>query len=360
VVSSVELSEGEPLRNLASNLGICAALVMCAVSGAMNYLFMASLGKTPLEGHVLGAASAAADVLKALLPFFIAWSWAAKRFVVTVSGALAFLFFAGFSLLSAIGFAADNRGTLVDGRESISQAYKRVQLSLGETEEHRSALPAHRPAAVVTEEIGAHRQNRRWNATKECTNATEAESRAFCAEYFRLRGELAAAQEAARLSDQFATLQSESAKLRADGAGLDNDPQVSLLSRITGQKPEPVRLALTIAVALLVEIGASLGLFLASGHRVRSAPTAPPATKPTGCVEEFCLEALVAAPRSMLPIDDLESAYEAWCASKGLAALEGCNFRREFAAIADAIGLASGSSGYGGIALAANSHKIAA
>lgn len=346
------------MRSTLSLIGIAAALVMCAVSGAMNYLFMASLGKTPLEGQVLGAASAAADVLKALLPFFIAWSWAAKRRVAAVSGTLAFLFFAGFSLLSAIGFAADNRGTLVDGREGISQAYTRVQRSLGEAETRRNALPTHRPATVVTEEIGAHRQNRRWNATKECANATEGESRAFCAEYFRLRAELAAAQESERLSGQIATLQAESATLRENGAGQDSDPQTSLLSHITGQKPEPVRLALTIAVALLVEIGASLGLFLASGHRVRQPqasahePQAKSDAQSTGTVEDFCLEALVSAPRRAMTMDQLLAGYQGWCARQGLASLDDAAFAAAFAEIAGAIGLARDDGTYKGIALA--------
>ena len=328
----------------------------------MNWLFLSSLGKSPLEGHVLGAASAAADVLKALLPFFIAWSWAAGRVVASVSGTLAFLFFAGFSLLSAIGFAADNRGTLVDGREGISLAYSRVQASLANAEARHSALPAHRPAAVIGEELSAHRQNRRWNTTKECANATESDSRAFCAEYFRLRAELAAANESDDLAEQIASLQAESAKLRQDGAGQDSDPQVSLLSRITGQKPEPVRLALIIAVALLVEIGASLGLFLASGNRVRTVSPAPslPAAKPAGCVEEFCLEALSASPRSMLAMDDIHRAYAAWCASKDVAALDAATFRATFAAIADAIGLAPDGSGYDGITLTAGKLRMAA
>lgn len=348
------------MRTFVSICGVGAALIMCAVSGAMNYLFMASLGKTPMEGQVLGAASAAADVLKALLPFFIAWSWAAGRIVAAVSGTLAFLFFAGFSLLSAIGFAADNRGTLVDGRESISQTYNRVQRSLSEAEARLSALPTHRPAAVVSEEIDAHRQNRRWNVTKECANATEGESRAFCVEYFRLRAELAAAHESERLSKQIADLQSESATLRGNGAGQDSDPQTSLLSRITGQQPEPVRLALTIAVALLVEIGASLGLFLASGHRpVTVAPTSPDA-KPVGCVEEFCLEALTAAPSSALTINELLRAYQAWCVSKGLCAVDPGEFRATFAAIAKAIGLAQDGAGYGGITLASSTRQMAA
>ena len=347
------------MRDCLSILGVCAALVMCTVSAAMNYLFLASLGKTPLEGQVLGAASAAADVLKALLPFFIAWSWSAKRMVAAVSGTLAFLFFAGFSLLSAIGFAADNRGTLVDGREGISQAYNRVQRSLGDAEARRNALPAYRPAGVVTEDIAAHRQNRRWNATKDCSNATEAESRAYCAEYFRLRAELAAASEAELLSDQIAALQVEGATLRASGAGQDSDPQTSLLSRITGHKPEPVRLALIIAVALLVEIGASLGLFLASGHRVRTAP-AQPAAKPSGCIEEFCLEALAADPRASLTMDDLLRGYRIWCASKDVAALETAEFGETFAAIAQAIGLAQNGAGYRDITLVLSQRQMAA
>ena len=273
--------------------------------------------------------------------------------MAAVSGTLAFLFFAAFSFLSAIGFAADNRGTLVDAREGISQAYTRVQRSLGEAETRRNALPAHRPASVVTEEIGAHRQNRRGNATKECANATEGESRAFCAEYFRLRSELAIAQESERLSDQIATLQAESATLRGDGAGQDSDPQTSLLSRITGQKPEPVRLALTIAVALLVEIGASLGLFLASGHLARpvSAPSTLPTAKAEGCVEEFCLEALAASPHSSLTMDELLSSYQGWCTTRHMAALDAVAFRAAFAAIAQGIGLPKDAAAYRGIAL---------
>lgn len=341
------------MRSTLSLLGVAAALIMCAVSGAMNYLFMASLGKTPLEGHLLGAASAAADVLKALLPFFIAWSWTAGRMVAAVSGTFAFLFFAGFSLMSAIGFAADNRGTLVDGRENITQAYNRLQDSLGEAQARRNALSIHRPAAVVTEEIGAHRQNRRWQATKECTNATEPESRAFCAEYFRLRAELAAAQESERLTDQIITLQAESAKLRENGAGQDSDPQVSLLSRITGQKPEPVRLAITIAVALLVEIGASLGLFLASGHRIGSAQSAvsgPPAHF-VGCVEDFCLEALVPSKAGSLAQSALYCGYQTWCGREGRTPLRPEAFTTAFTELADAVGIPRRPGGWSGIAL---------
>lgn len=343
------------MRIFVSIAGSMAAIVMCAVSAAMNYLFLSSLGKTAFEGHVLGAASAAADILKALLPFFIAWSWQAGRYVPALAGSGAFAFIAAFSLLSAIGFAADNRGVLIDARDRMAAEYNRIQRTLADAEARRVALPMHRPAAVIGEELGVHRQNRRWSATKDCTNATENESRDFCAAYFRLRAELAAASESERLAGQIASLQREGESLRANGATQDGDPQVSLLSRISGAAPESVRLTLIVAVALLVEIGASLGLFLASGHgrQVAQSDEASPQwqAKHVGSVEEFYLEALVASPRSTLAKDDLLAGYQAWCAWKGLGPLESASFAAAFAAIADEIGLYSDPAGYRGIAL---------
>ncbi len=344
-----------PLRILVSTLGIIAALVMCAVSAAMNWLFLSSLGKSPLEGQVLGAASAASDVLKALLPFFIAWSWQAGRFVAAGAGSLAFAFLAGFSFLSAIGFAADNRLVLVDRRDDVSAAYARVQRDLASSESQRSALPAHRPPAVIAEEIERHRQNRRWTATKECAEATEPQSRDYCAAFFALRAELAAGQEHARLTAAITALQSEAAQLRQQGAGQDRDPQAALLSRIFGWEQDSVRLALIIAVALLVEIGASLGLFLSSGHRREALfDEVPPQREPphVGSVEDFCLEGLAASARSALTMDELLAGYQAWCAAKGQEPLDSATFATAFTAIAEAVELRSGPAGYRGIGLA--------
>ena len=58
------------MRHLLGLLGIIAAGVLLAVSAAMNWRFGYSLGKTELDGQIYGAASAAADCFKALVPFF--------------------------------------------------------------------------------------------------------------------------------------------------------------------------------------------------------------------------------------------------------------------------------------------------
>lgn len=353
------------MRTTLSILGVCAALVMCAVSGAMNFLFLSSLGKTPLEGQVLGAASAAADLLKALLPFFIAWSWTARRYVAAVTGTIAFVFFAGFSLLSAIGFAADNRGTLVETREVLAATYRRVQTEQTGVEARRSALPVHRPVTIVTEELESHRQNRRWSATKECQDATEAESRDYCSRYFALRGELAAGVEADRLTGVLATLNSDSLRLRIAGAEQDRDPQVSLLSSIFGQPQESVRLALIIVVAFLVEIGSALGLFLATGHgsvTKREGPMSAgsldtPASAPiveasaVESVEDFCLEVLVPSDVGTLTQLKLCEAYEAWCLKSGRTPVETEAFTSIFSELSAIIGLRCNQGDWAGLAL---------
>lgn len=359
------------MRGLVSIIGLCAALVLCAVSAAMNFLFLSSLGKSALEGQVLGAASAAADVLKALLPFYIAWSWQARRIVATVAGALAFAFLAAFSLMSAIGFAADNRGFLVGKRDELAGAYERMQRDLKALQSQRAGLPQSRPPSVALQEIERLRQNRRWSTTKSCANATEAESRDFCAGYFALRSELAAGNEAARLSFEIAALERQTETLRQQGSRQDADPQVTLLSRISGLSEEPVRLALIVAVALLVEIGASLGLFLASGHGSAVRKAAPEksasayepensARPAVGSVEDFCLEALLPAKGGVMDGQALLDAYQDWCATGALTPLSAAEFSAAFEALAKVVGLERVAGRYRGIVASGGEHRKAA
>ena len=59
------------MRHVFGVFGCIAALILLGVSAAMNWQFGHSLGKTPFDAHVFGAASVAADCMKALMPFFI-------------------------------------------------------------------------------------------------------------------------------------------------------------------------------------------------------------------------------------------------------------------------------------------------
>ena len=90
------------MRQLLSTIAVLAAVLMIGVSTAMNFLFMKSLATTEIEGLVLGSASAAADILKAALPWFIALAFAGCRYMFSIVGTAVFLMFSLFSFASAL------------------------------------------------------------------------------------------------------------------------------------------------------------------------------------------------------------------------------------------------------------------
>src|SRR5262249_39848091 len=94
---------------------------------------------------------------------------------------------------------------------------------------------------------------------------TEA-SRTFCKGYFELKAEAARASEANRLEGQIAGLRDESRYLEQQGAGREADNQAAVLARLLGLPAVKVERGLTFFLAMLVELGAALGLYFATGH----------------------------------------------------------------------------------------------
>ena len=350
------------MRPLLSAIGIAAALVMAGVSASMNYVFLAALGKTSIEGQMLGAASAAADLLKCLLPFFIAWAWRERRFVAAMSGVGVFILFAGFSLLSAIGFAAVNRSAVVESRAAGAEAYELIQRDYDRKQSELTALPPRRPATVVAEELRAVEQSRLWARSSNCSEATESASREFCTDYYRLRAEQAAAEEAPRLESALASLQEQLKQLKSQGAGQESDAQVATLSDVLALPEDRVRLALIVLVALVVELGSSLGLYLAMGPSNNPSRTSIGTDddqagvsnkRPAGDIEDFVLEELMPMPGAGLSLADLQAAYVQWCERRQFNGLNETAFGDQFRELAVAVRLSQMDGQYRGIALKA-------
>ncbi len=346
------------MRIVLSGLGVTASLVMLLASALMNYLFLSSLGKTLLEAQVLGAVSASADCLKALLPFFIAWGWRSGRYSIVVPGIAVWILFSGFSLLSALGFSASNRGAIIESRDTLAAQYQRLQSDLKTVQSNLSRLPQSRASAVLQQEMSRHQQNVRWTNTKRCMNATLTESRGYCQKYFSLRSELAAAKEYAKLQSQSQALKNKINKLRLAGAEADADPQVSLLSRIFGQSAESIRLTLTVIVALLVELGSSLGLYLSASHsparKIQQTVDTHQKTEKEarGDIEDFCLACLKADENSAISLHQAFASYQTWCAANNFEALELKEFSRKFHyVIVKEVGIPFSSGKYLGISL---------
>lgn len=254
------------MRALLSALGVLAGVVFMAASGAMNFVFMSGQGRGELEGHILGAVSVAVSLSVALLPFFIAWAFANRRLLSSGLGALVWVIFLGFSLLSALGFASLNRGAVTGSRDAITLRHDGTLKDISEADGRLRALGTVRPQAVIDAAIAGTRQEKAWTSSRSCEDATAAASREFCKGYFELRRELAASVEAARLSRKIDDLKREARRLKEQGAGQDRDPQARLLSIISGMDEERAQRGLIVFVALLVELGAALLPYLALAH----------------------------------------------------------------------------------------------
>ena len=104
------------MRFLVVTVSTGAALAFIAASGLMNWVFMTSLGKSEFEKQILGVLSIAVSAFIALLPTLLVWAWRERRLLYFILGVPVFLAFVTFSLSSAVGFAAKNRGSLGEDR----------------------------------------------------------------------------------------------------------------------------------------------------------------------------------------------------------------------------------------------------
>jgi hypothetical protein len=247
-----------------------AALMLIAASGLMNYMFMTSLGRSPFEQQILGAVSIAVSAFLALLPTLMLWDWRARRILPILLGVPMFFAFFAFSLSSAIGFAAKTRGSLSEDRALATARLAGVRQEIHEAEARLKALGPFKPAAILQDSLRGLEQDRRWQSSNACERATLNSSRSFCKGYFELKAEAARANEAGRLDEHIAGLRSEARRLEEQGAGREADNQAAVLARLLGLPAVKVERGLTLFLAVLVEIGAALGLYLATGH-LRSA-----------------------------------------------------------------------------------------
>ena len=265
-VIMLTLKQGQGMIRLLSILGVIAALILVAASAFMNFQYVTGWGKDDLNGQIFGAISIALDVTKALLPFFILWAWKNNRFIHVALGSFLFTCLVTFSLLSALGFAASNRAHTTGKKQTITTEFQEIESDLKEAISKRDAQPQARAVAVIAQAIKAKELSRRFTSSKGCTNVTAKKSRAFCSDLFALKEEKAAATEKAKYESQITALKARRGNLRQQGAGQQADPQAGLLAKLTGLKIADTQTALTVFIAVLVEMAAAFGLYLSTAH----------------------------------------------------------------------------------------------
>src|SRR5208282_1863440 len=194
------------MRHVLGIAGVAAAAVLLVVSAAMNWRFGYTLGKSDFESQLYGAASAAADCFKALLPFFIFAALRNRSYSQALGGALLFAVCFSYSLASSLGFAALDRADRTGSRVLKAETHQDLRVELDRSREALKVLPAHRPAGTVSGEIAAFKQNARWAASGECNNATSTKSMTYCEGFYKLKAELAVAEQSDKLDAKVAQL----------------------------------------------------------------------------------------------------------------------------------------------------------
>jgi hypothetical protein len=291
------------MRHVLGIAGVTAAAVLLIVSAAMNWRFGYTLGKSEFESQLYGGASSAADCFKALLPFFIFAALRNRSYSQALGGALLFAVCFSYSLTSSLGFAALNRADITGLRLLKVETHADLRADLERSRDALKALPVHRPAGTVNGEIDALKQNGRWLSSGECANATATKSMAYCEGFFKLKAELAAAEQADKLESKVTQLRSRLGELDSEAGAKGSDPQSQMLANLTGRSTEEVQTSLTVLIALLVELGASLGFYTAFSYwrifDVKGLPTPEPVRVATP------LPAFAPAPRlTALPSGD--------------------------------------------------------
>lgn len=251
------------MKHILGIFGLMAAGVLLIVSAAMNWQFGSGLGTSEMNANILGFASAAADGMKALLPFFIFAAWKQKSWSQVLAGGTLWTVCLAFSITSALGFSAMNRKDTANVRqvEAVNYADKRIDLK--RSRERLGWIPQHRPAATVAAEMRSMEQHRRWRSSAGCTDATASKSISFCQTYHTLSAEAAAGREAAKIETHIASLKAQLAKAPK---GLSEttlaDPQAHFLGKLLGQNEGKVQMGLIVLMALLVEFGSALGFYV--------------------------------------------------------------------------------------------------
>ena len=332
---------------LLNTAGYAAATAFCVVSIGANFRYGISLGGEPFDKSLYAAASVAADAFKITLPLVMLRLWARRHLVLALASLALWLGCVGWSLSSAAGFALTSRSEAVAERATIVHTRNGWEATVERAETQLSTLGRHRPVAVIRAEIkGAITPPLVWQRTKECTEATLAESRALCGPVLRLRQELAAAEAAERLESHLVAGREQLAALPV--LGLTADPQASALGRLAGLDEATVRTGLALLLALLIEAGSALGFALlglanvthpAAPNAVARSAQAPPTRRradpprPTtsdGAIKRWGLTRLDVDPGAEVPA---RAAYDDFCRWARTQCIEPCSetrFGKEF------------------------------
>ena len=126
--------------------------------------------------------------------------------------------------------------------------------------------------------------------------------RSFCKSYSEIKTEATRGNELSSVEKKIDNLKNEARGYEEKGAGRQADNQAAVLASLLGLPPIKVEQDLTLFLAVLVEVGAALGLYFATGHIRSDGPGGPGRSRGVTIVEARVLKDVSEAkqPRASL------------------------------------------------------------
>jgi hypothetical protein len=180
-------------------------------------------------------------------------------------------------------------------QENLNASLKEHAADLERAEMRLKALGSYRVSGTIEADIAKLKQDRLWDSTKGCTEATLTASRGFCKGVEALRAELALAAADTVLTAKIEGLRFKIEQLRRRGAGRESDPQLGEIARAAGVDILRVRSGMNWLLAIAVEMVSCFGLFVVAWHRepraaVREADAASSNARPWRLVRRKAAE----------------------------------------------------------------------
>lgn len=237
-------------------LGWMVAFAFVGISAVINALFLSSLGRTVVEASVLAVLSVVADTAKAILPLLMMAAWRNGHRKTAGLGGSVFIALIGLSVMSGMGFAAMTRSAVAAGQDMTALEVNMTTSAIRRNEASLAALGAVRPANVIEAELAAAMADRLWGLSQACVGPTTRAQRDHCGIVARLHHEHGSALAAGRLEGELRELRARLVVLRERGASSAGDPQATAAAELLGISPQAARLGVTLALALVIELGA--------------------------------------------------------------------------------------------------------
>ena len=331
------------LHIFVSLIGVVLAFCFLAASAAMNWRYGVSLGRTEFDQLTFGGVSVTADLFKASLPFFIFWSTNNRRLVVSFAACGLWLLCTAYSVTSGLGFAALNRGDTASFREDQIDQRTDIEHAQTNARERLKLLSAARPEATIEAEIEGLKTDKKWARTSQCKKATLNDSRVYCQQYHELQGELGTARVANNVRAKIIKLERRVTEMRKNGLQRDADPQANILSKLLQIDLSTVSMSLIVLVAILVEAGSGLGLFVALNHggiseTKRHMRNSEQKASDEGDIARYAVSRLRLAHGKDLEVSALYTDYRKWCSAKGYSATNKHIFETTFSTLCTVVG----------------------